>query len=127
MQIVFFDGVCVLCSRFVQFLLRHDAKHVLHFSSLQGDAIKKTKAVSFVKENTIILCKENEVYIRSKAAIECIAALGGIWKVVRVFLLIPGFIRDPLYNVIATHRYRFFGKNPSCFIPKQEQKKHFLE
>lgn len=127
MQVVFFDGVCVLCNHFVQFLLRWDTKQTLYFSPLQGQTILKTAAASFANENTMVFCKEDKVYIRSDAAIQSIASLGGVWKGVKVLLLIPKCIRDAIYQYIAAHRYGWFGKNKSCFAPTEKQKQYFLE
>ena len=127
MQIVFFDGVCVLCNHFARFLIKQDRNHKLYFSTLQGKTIAKTAAASFSQENSLVFCTENKVYLRSDAAILSIAALGSGWKLVKVFLLIPRCIRDLIYRFIATHRYKWFGKQEHCSIAVGLSKEYFLD
>lgn len=127
MDIVFFDGVCGLCNHFVDFLIRYDKKKRLVFSPLQGMAIQKTKAASFSKEQTMVFLKGELMFIKSKAAIEAIVALGGFWTLCKVLLFVPGFIRDFIYSWIAKHRYQLFGKKEACRVPTLEEKPYFLE
>lgn len=127
MDIVFFDGVCGLCNQFVSFLIRYDKKRRLVFSPLQGMTIQKTKAASFANEQTIVFLKGDLMFVKSKAAIEAVATLGGIWTLCKVFLFVPRFIRDFIYSWIARHRYQWFGKKEACRIPTLEEKPHFLE
>ena len=127
MKIVFFDGVCVLCDHFIQFLLKHDKKRQLYFSPIQGKTIYKTIAASFMGENTVVFFDGEKAYIYSTAALKSIAALGGVWKIVQVLLLIPKWIRDPIYRYIAKHRYKWFGKKEQCFIQSHDLQSRFLE
>ncbi len=127
MDVVFFDGVCGLCNRFVDFLLRHDTKKKLKFSPLQGVFIQKSPAAFLASEETVVFLKGDQVFIKSKAAIECVASLGGFWVMVKVFLLVPRVIRDLMYDWIARHRYGWFGKVDACRILKVEETKYFLE
>jgi len=126
MQIVFFDGVCVLCNHFARFLIKQDTQHKLYFSPLQGKTITRTPAASFAQENSLVFCTESKVYLRSDAAILSIAALGGGWKLMKLFLLIPRCIRDVIYRFIATHRYKWFGKQDYCSIDSGLAKEYFL-
>ncbi|MES2200517.1 MAG: DCC1-like thiol-disulfide oxidoreductase family protein [Chlamydiota bacterium] len=127
MKIVFFDGVCGLCNRFVDFLLRHDKKKRLMFSPLQGVAIQKTKAASFANEQTLVFFKNDLIFVRSRAALEAIATLGGIWRLSKIFLIVPRAIRDGIYILIAKHRYQWFGKKDACRVPTPNEKSRFLE
>lgn len=127
MDIVFFDGVCGLCDHFVDFIIRHDRKRKLFFSPLQGKTIQKTKAAGLANEQTIIFLKGDDMFTKSKAAIEIVASLGGVWMISKIFLLVPGFIRDFIYSFIAKHRYQCFGKKNSCRVPAPEEKSYFLE
>ncbi len=127
MDIVFFDGVCGLCNAFVDFLLRHDRGKVLFFSPLQGRTIRNTKAVAYIGEATLVFIKGDKVFIRSKAAIESVAAMGGAWVLCKGLLIIPGFIRDAVYKTIAKYRYKLFGKKDTCRVPVLEEQSRFLE
>jgi predicted DCC family thiol-disulfide oxidoreductase YuxK len=127
MKIVFFDGVCGLCNHFVDFIIKYDREKKLYFSPLQGGFIKKTQAGPFSNQETIVFLKENQVYIKSRAIIEIIASLGTFWVFFKIFLLIPPFIRDFFYHVIAKNRYSLFGKNTQCRMPTEKEKNQFLE
>jgi predicted DCC family thiol-disulfide oxidoreductase YuxK len=127
MDLVFFDGVCGLCDRFVSFLLRHDKKKRLFFAPLQGTTFAKTKAFSLVKEPSLVFIKGQTVFVRSKAVIESLASLGGGWVFVRVFLCVPSCLRDIVYRWIAKHRYQWFGKKDQCRVPTEQEQQQFLE
>jgi predicted DCC family thiol-disulfide oxidoreductase YuxK len=127
LNIVFFDGVCGLCNRFVDFLLERDVHERLYFSPLQGKAIQESAAAALFNSDTIVFVKEDKVFTRSRAVIESIAMLGGFWVLMKLFLLIPGRVRDFAYCFIAKRRYRWFGKKQSCRIPSPKERKYFLE
>lgn len=127
MDIVFFDGVCGLCNHFVNFLLSHDNKKKIRFSPLQGAFIKKTKAASFANEQTVVFLKGKLLFTKSRAAIEAIAMLGGPWIAIKIFLIVPAFIRDFIYDQIAKRRYQIFGKTKACRVPTSAEQPYFLE
>jgi predicted DCC family thiol-disulfide oxidoreductase YuxK len=118
---------CGLCNHFVEFLLPRNKHKKLFFSPLQGKFINKTPAAAYSNQETIVFLKDEIVFIKSRAAIEILASLGGFWICVKAFLLIPPFIRDFVYDYIAKHRYGWFGKNEHCRIPTNHEKKQFLD
>ena len=133
--IVLFDGVCALCDRAVQFLLNRDKRGVLKFAPLQGPtaaAILKrhpeiednTRSVIFVQNYDTA---SESVSVRSQAILDCLSALGGVWRVVSWLQIIPGFFRDTIYNFIAANRYKWFGKYDECIVPQPEMKERFME
>ena len=126
-QIVFFDGVCGLCNHFVDFLLRHDRRRVLIFSPLQGKTILQTKAVVWKDRGSVVLLQGDRIYTKSTAILESLALLGKGWMVFRFFLFVPACLRDYIYDVVAKHRYAWFGKKDSCRFPTAEEKARFLE
>ena len=133
--IVLFDGVCALCDRTVQFLLKKDKQGVLKFAPLQGPtaaAILKRHPQIEDKTRSVILVQNYEtpsesISIRSQAILDCLSALGGFWRVVSLLRIIPGFFRDTIYNFIATNRYKWFGKYEECIVPSPEFRERFLE
>lgn len=127
MDVVFFDGICGLCNHFIDFLFRHDSKKCLRFSPLQGQFIKTSLASPLSDAETIVLLKGNKVFTKSRAVIESVAALGGIWILVRAIYIFPSGIRDLIYDKVARHRYKWFGKKEVCRLPKLEEKQSFLE
>lgn len=129
-RIVFFDGVCNLCQRSVQFILSHDPKAIFSFASLQGEVAKKilsSHQLDAEKMNSLVLLENGHVYIRSTAALRVAKQLSGIWPIFYVFIIVPPFIRDAVYDWIARNRYRWFGKQETCWLPRTEWKDRFLD
>ena len=126
-SIVFFDGFCHLCDNFVNILLKIDKKNTLFFSPLQGKTSKELEITSDDQElKTIIFFDGKKIYKRSTAVLLIFYKLGGIWSIFIIFKLIPLFIRDFIYKVIAESRYKIFGKRNSCRLAKENERKHFL-
>lgn len=135
-KIVFFDGVCTLCDRSVQALIRLDKKRRLLFASLQGETANALfhRHPNLRHEgdpDSIIFVRDFEtsgerIYLRSSAALHIAKTLGGLLSIFVPLLLIPPFLRNPVYNLVATYRYRWFGKKESCRMPNATDKNRFL-
>jgi len=128
--IILFDGVCNLCNRGVQFIIKKDKKKKFLFASLQGktgqELLKKIELPSSVF-NSFILIDGDKIYTRSTAALRIAKQLPGGWKFFYGFMIIPGFIRNAVYNWIARNRYKWFGERDECMIPTPELKERFLD
>jgi predicted DCC family thiol-disulfide oxidoreductase YuxK len=127
---VFFDGVCTLCNRGVNFLIKHDKKGVLKFASLQSEYAQNVIPKALLDRDnldTIIVYTDGKFYERSKAVLKLCKVLGGGFYVVLIGYLIPRFIRDGLYRFIANNRYRWFGRQSQCRVPTPDLKERFLE
>lgn len=128
-QIILFDGVCNLCDKFVQFVLRHDKEKQFIFASLQS-SIGQQLLREYNLENslkTVVLISDGVAYLYSDVAIRVGNTLGGWMKITYLFYLVPKFFRDIIYNWIAANRYRLFGKQDHCIIPKVEWKDRFID
>lgn len=128
-SVVFFDGVCNLCNGAVQFIIRHDKRNTFKFAALQSDeGIKLLKEVGYqsVAPDTILLLHKGKLYSRSTAALKIARELNGLWPMLYASMVIPKFIRDAAYNLIARNRYKIWGKQDSCWIPTPELKAKFL-
>ena len=128
-RIILFDGVCNLCNSAVKFVLNRDTNSVFNFASLQSDVAKKllgNSEVSHSDSGTIVLIDNGKVYTRSTAALRVCKYLSGLWPLMTVFMIVPRFIRDWVYNLISRNRYRWFGKLDTCMIPSPEVKDKFL-
>jgi predicted DCC family thiol-disulfide oxidoreductase YuxK len=127
--ILFFDGVCVLCSGFVQFILHRDTRKRLRFCAAQsplGQAIYRHYGLETRKFETNILLSGGTAFFKSDAFIESMSILGGWCRLAVVMRLCPGFIRDRVYDPIARNRYAWFGERSECFVPRREQADRFL-
>jgi len=129
-KIVLFDGVCNLCSNSVQFILKRDKKNQFLFGSLQGktgqDYLKKFNLTANTF-NSFMLVEDDTLYARSAAALRMLKHLGGGWSLLYAFIIVPQFIRDAIYNLVAKNRYKWFGKKDACWIPTPALKAKFLD
>lgn len=129
-KIVLFDGVCNLCSSSVQFILKKDKKDQFLFGSLQGEAGQQyLKQFNLPADafNSFMLVESETLYTRSTAALRMLKYLGGGWSLLYGLIIIPKFIRDGVYNLIAKNRYKWFGKKDACWIPTPALKAKFLD
>lgn len=127
--IILFDGVCNLCNSSVQFVLKHDTNKIFRFASLQsttGQALLKEYNLSQTAFNSFVLIKEGKVFLKSTAALMVARQLEGAIKSLYWFIIIPPFIRNAVYNIIAKNRYKWFGKQDSCMMPTPELQSRFL-
>lgn len=127
--IILFDGVCNLCSASVQFILKRDKEKKFRFASLQSAYGQRLLMQFHLPTNTFnsfILYQDGKIYTRSTGALKIFQQLkGGKW--VKAGWLVPKFIRDFVYNLIAKNRYSWFGKKEKCWLPAEELKNRFLE
>jgi predicted DCC family thiol-disulfide oxidoreductase YuxK len=127
----FFDGYCVLCSGFVGFCLRHDGDGRLKFASTQsvlGQHVVQALGLPVTTlDRTILLIEGNAVYMRSTAALRSLHHLKGWPRLLQPLLWLPAFVRDPVYDLIARNRYRWFGRRPTCFVPTPQTRDRFID
>ena len=129
-KIVFFDGVCNLCSSVVQLLIRHNAKENLLFASLQsktGQEMLVHFQLSATEFNSFVYLKEGKLLQKSEAALELSKELKFLWPMFYIFMIVPKFIRNAVYDLIAKNRYNWFGKKNECWLPSIHLKKRFLD
>ena len=129
-NLVLFDGICNLCNGSVLFIIKRDPDQKFRFTSLQSEAAQQyisRFSISGPHLHSVILIKKGKVYDRSSAALEIARELSGLWPVFYGFKIIPRFIRDAVYNLIAANRYRLFGKKEECMVPTPELKARFIQ
>ena len=127
--VILFDGVCNLCTGSVQFILKRDKEKKFLFASLQsnyGQNLLKQSDLPTNTFNSFILNQDEKIFTRSTAALKMIQQLKG-WKWVKIFWIVPQFIRDAVYNLVARNRYKWFGKKEECWLPTPELKERFLD
>jgi predicted DCC family thiol-disulfide oxidoreductase YuxK len=127
--IIFFDGVCNLCNRSVQFVIKKDRDKKFRFASLQsqaGQEILQQYKLSQSDFNSFILFEDGQLYTRSTAALRVLSQLKG-WRWSRALQWVPRFVRDGVYNLVARNRYKWFGKQESCMIPSPDLVSRFLQ
>ncbi|MFQ5732967.1 MAG: thiol-disulfide oxidoreductase DCC family protein [Planctomycetaceae bacterium] len=126
--IIFFDGVCGLCNRTVDFILDRDRDGTFLFSPLQGETAKRHLAPGDVESlGSMVLRIGGTTYRQSSAVSRMLMRLPGVWKVLGAMLwLIPWPLRHLGYKIVAANRYRLFGRKETCRLPTPEQFARFL-
>ena len=134
--ILLYDGVCGLCNRMNQFVLRHDQAGVFRFASLQsalaGRILARHGADAADLDTVYVVVNPDQpdehLLARSEAVIFVLKQLGGFWGLAGFVLRFkPRFLRDLGYRVVARNRYRFFGRSETCFLPSSENRGRFLD
>ncbi len=112
-NLLLFDGVCNFCVGTTHFMIRHDKHARFSFIAIQselGRALYQREGLDPEHIQTFVLIRGEKVYLKSDAVIEIANTLGGFWKVLNVFRIIPKTFRDEIYTFVAKNRYRWFGK-----------------
>jgi predicted DCC family thiol-disulfide oxidoreductase YuxK len=133
--IVLYDGVCGLCNRLVQFILKRDVKGRFRFASLQSEfsetLLKRHGADSHDLDTFYVVIDYGQpverVLMRSDAILQVARILGGIWSLAGAGRILPKGLRDGMYRLVARNRYRVFGKHESCMLPSPEHRAKFLD
>ncbi|EAQ40009.1 hypothetical protein MED134_04629 [Dokdonia sp. MED134] len=129
-KIILFDGVCNLCNGAITFIIQRDKKDLFRYAPLQSEIGKELAAkhhIDLDKVDSIILVTEDKAYAKSTAALRIAKQLSAGWPLLAVFLILPRFLRDAVYDFIARNRYKWFGKKEACMIPTPELKSKFLD
>jgi len=129
-KIVYFDGVCGLCDWSVNLLVKMDTQKNLKFSSLQGTSgqiLLSDLKIDLNEFNTVLFKINDQVYTKSTAVFEIIQSIGGFFKILLIFNLLPTRFNDWVYSKIAKYRYKYFGKLDKCDISKFNTPGQFID
>jgi predicted DCC family thiol-disulfide oxidoreductase YuxK len=124
--IVFYDGECGLCHRFVQFILARDHAGTFRFAPLQGPTAARLVPGCAATLGSVVLKDETGVYQKSEASLRVLARLGGLWVLTTPLRAVPPVVRDAVYDFIAKRRYRWFGTADACALPPPSAQPRFL-
>lgn len=128
--VIFFDGVCNLCNTAVQFVIKHDGKNQFNYTALQGEYAKSVLpqfGLAPDQLKSILLFDQGKLYTKSSAVLRIAKKLGGGWSLLYGFIIIPKVIRDWFYDIIAKNRYKWWGKQASCWVPTALLKSKFID
>jgi predicted DCC family thiol-disulfide oxidoreductase YuxK len=124
--VVLFDGVCNLCNVTVRFIIAHDPAAYFHFAALESKAAGRMLGARALPDS-IVFVEDGVLYTRSTAALRIARRLGLPWRLIGVLMVVPRPLRDLIYDWIARHRYRWFGRQDACMVPTPELRARFLE
>jgi len=134
-KIILYDGVCGMCNRIVQFVLKRDKRDRFQFASLQSSfardvLVKHSKNPDELDTMYVVvdhgLASERLVW-KGRAAMLILRELGGFWRVVSWLSILPAGLLNFGYEIVANNRYRIFGKSDSCMLPSPQQRHKFIE
>jgi predicted DCC family thiol-disulfide oxidoreductase YuxK len=134
--VILYDGVCGLCNRLVQFVLKHDSRDRFRFASLQSDVaarILRRHGAAPEDLDTVYVVSDHgltgeRLASRSDAAVVVLLELGGGWSALGVALRwLPRWLRNWAYDLVAQNRYRIFGTYDACPIPSEKDRRKFLD
>ena len=134
-HLLLYDGVCGLCDRFVRFVLARDHRRRFRFAMLQGPVGRDLVAafggdpdrLETVHVVVDYRSESGRVLTRSAAALFVLGQLGWPWRLATILRGVPAAPRDWLYDRVAAHRYRFFGRHASCPVPDPRYRDRFLD
>ena len=119
-RLLLFDGICSLCNASVRFVLRHDPRERIHFAPLQSDLAKELLTRYEQDHQTLsslVYLRKGRLFTRSRGALELARDLGFPWALTYLFVVVPGPLRDLVYDLAARNRYRWFGVKDACMLP----------
>ena len=123
-RIVIFDGVCGFCNKSIDLLIKIDDEKLFKYTSLQGEYVNKLDISKDL--DSIVFYEDEKIYYKSTAVLKILRSLGGVGILANIFFIIPRFVRDFIYDVIAKYRYNIFGKMETCRMPKVGEQELFL-
>jgi predicted DCC family thiol-disulfide oxidoreductase YuxK len=128
-DVILYDGVCVFCSRWIQFVIARDTARRFRFTPIQspyGVRLAQAFGIDPEEPDTNAVVHGGKAHLKSDAALTVLSNLAG-WGWTRVLFSVPKPLRDVVYGVVARNRYRIFGKYESCFMPDAELRRRVLE
>lgn len=133
--VLLYDGRCGFCNGMVRIILIHDQRGPLRFAAWEseyGERVKSRHRILETVDSVVLVSKdtqggEERLHIRSDAVLRVAVYLGGVWRLLLVFYLIPKPARDMFYDIFARFRYRIFGRYQDCPLPPAEARARFLD
>ena len=128
-KIIFYDGFCVMCSRFIRFIVLLDKRKKFKFSAISSNFASRVLPKKLDKKQVgkfIVYLSNDKVYKKSNAVIQILIDIGRFYYVFKLLKIFPSKIRDILYDIFANNRYKWFGKSDVCHIPPKEISDQFI-
>jgi predicted DCC family thiol-disulfide oxidoreductase YuxK len=127
--VILFDGICNFCNGAVNFTIKRDKRQEIKFAALQTDIGRSLLQQFGLPENyssSFIFIEKGKLYNRSTAALRVCRHLSGLWPLCYGLIIVPAFVRNAVYDLIAKNRYKWFGQKDRCMIPTPEVRARFL-
>jgi predicted DCC family thiol-disulfide oxidoreductase YuxK len=128
--LILFDGVCVMCSGFVTFVIRRDPRARFRFVAAQtplGQSLLSRLGLSTVDFESNVLIEDGRAWFKSGASFAILRRLPWPWPWLTVLRFLPLALTDRVYDLVADNRYRLFGKREACLVPTPDIRRRFVE
>ena len=128
-DVILYDGICIFCSRWIQFVAKRDTDRRFRFTPIQSDygsRLARHFGIDPADPDTNAVIHGGVAYLKSDAALTVLSNLPS-WQWVRLLFAVPKALRNPVYNLIATNRYRIFGKTEACIVPDAGMRARVIE
>ncbi len=128
-QIVLFDGLCGMCDRAVQFVIKHDPDKKFRFAPLQSPVAKELLSEHGIDPagiDSVVLVDGDRVFLKSTAALKIALELTEPWPLLGLLGFVPSHLRDAAYDYVARHRLQWFKPRAECRIPSPEDRERFI-
>ena len=125
-DIIVFDGVCILCSKFFRWVLKNDRINIFSFTNIQSNFYLKNKKINKSIDSILVITKNEEILYESDAINYILKKINKLLLIRFLIIITPNFISNFFYRIIAKNRYKIFGKKDSCYIPTEEELKKFI-
>jgi predicted DCC family thiol-disulfide oxidoreductase YuxK len=129
-SLVLFDGVCNLCNGFVRFVIARDSAGQFQFGALQSASVRRVLDLHDMPDplpGTIVLVDQGRAFTRSMAVLRIARRLPFPWPLAYALIVVPRPVRDWFYDLVARHRYRWFGKRDRCALPAPATRSRFID
>lgn len=126
--VLLIDGTCIFCNYWLQKVYKWDKHSRIKFGSIQEYStyeISKTYPIDKSIDSVVLLYK-NKLYYKSTAILYVLKTIGGWRSSTIIFFIIPRFIRDFFYDLVAKNRYKWFGQKDDCLLPSAVDKSRFI-
>ena len=125
--IIYFDGVCGLCNGFIDFVMSIDKNNIFKYSPLQSEHAQKNLPKEFTEDlKTVVVQIDGKTFSKSAAVIAVLIEIGGFWKLAIIGKILPTFLANKAYDLVAENRYNLFGKKETCRLPTPEERAKFI-
>lgn len=128
--IILFDGVCNFCNASVNFVIRRDKHDRFRFAPLQsavGQALQEQYRLDPAALDTFILVENGRAYGKSTAALKVARRLSFPVNMAYGLMIVPRFLRDAAYRLVAKNRYKWFGRQETCMVPDERVRQKFMQ